>query len=48
MSISDFFSSQHLLLTAAVLLLAFGLDNLLGETRRFHPLIGFGNLVYKI
>lgn len=52
MPIYDFLVAESFiengLLIACVLFVAFCLDNVLGETRRFHPLIGFGNLVYKL
>lgn len=37
-----------MILIAAVLLLAFILDLALGETKYYHPLVGFGNLVNKL
>jgi len=46
--VSQFVIENSLLLISGVLFIAFCLDCLLGETRHFHPLIGFGNLVYKI
>lgn len=37
-----------MLTTACIVLAALALDWLLGETRRFHPLVGFGNLVKRL